>query len=204
VRLVDVLLRRGHLSESALTEAILSGARPAHLDSCDACARRALDLGRWLDDIRATALEAADQAFPPERLALQQSQILRRLEQLDEPARVLAFPAAPVAAPRDASRRRVAPAWVGVAAAAGLVIGVISGQATARLGQESQAVATSPATPAQAPPPPVGPAASDPIPASASLMDLNLDDYTPDSLRLINDMTPSLVPRRYVTAQVSQ
>src|SRR5690606_7636115 len=70
---------------------------------------------------------------PPEKLALQQSQIMRRLEQLDAPPRVIAFPAQAVSAPRTDMGRRVAPAWVGVAAAAGLVIGIIGGQVSARL-----------------------------------------------------------------------
>ncbi len=75
--------------------------------------------------MRVDASKAADEAFPAERLAAQQSQILRRLEQIDEPARVIAFPAATWARlPRSPRARRVAPAWVGVAAAAGLVIGV--------------------------------------------------------------------------------
>jgi len=51
--------------------------------------------GRWyvvqLDDVRATATEAADAAFPPERLLTQQQQIMRRLEQLDQPKRVELF-----------------------------------------------------------------------------------------------------------------
>jgi hypothetical protein len=134
VRLSDRLFRRGHLSERALVDALLTGQRPAHLDRCDICAERAVDLGRWLDDVRVAGVEAADAAFTPERLALQQTQILRRLEQLDQPARVIAFPGQSRSPERDATDRRVAPAWVGVAAAAGLVLGVIGGQVSARFG----------------------------------------------------------------------
>src|SRR5690606_1556546 len=110
----------------------LTGDRPSHLERCDLCAERALLLNRSLTALRQAAVQTAEDAFPAERLAAQQAQILRRLEQLDEPSRVIAFPhARPV--PREAVRRRVAPVWVGVAAAAGLVLGAIGGQMSARL-----------------------------------------------------------------------
>jgi hypothetical protein len=133
VRLADFVLRQGHLSERVIIDAVLSGHRPAHFERCDICAERAVDVARWLDETRAISLETADAAFPPEQLATQRSQILRRLEQLDEPARVISFP-------RHATRfddrawggRRVAASWVAVAAAAGLVVGVIGGHVTAR------------------------------------------------------------------------
>ena len=134
MRLIDGLFRRGHLSERALVDALLSGERPAHLDRCDICADRAVDLGRWLDDVKTAGIEAADAAFSTERLAMQQTQILRRLEQLDQPARVIAFPTQTRLGQRDPNDRRVAPAWLGVAAAAGLVLGLVGGQVSARFG----------------------------------------------------------------------
>lgn len=140
MRLIDGLLRRGHLSERALVDALLSGDRPAHLDRCDICADRAVDLGRWLDDVKTAGIEAADAAFSTERLAMQQTQILRRLEQLDQPARVIAFPTQARLGQRDPNDRRVAPAWVGVAAAAGLVLGLVGGQVTARVGSRPAVV----------------------------------------------------------------
>ena len=140
MRLTDRFFRGGHLSERALVDALLTGDRPAHLDRCDICADRTVDLSRWLDDVRLTGVEAADAAFSPERLALQQTQILRRLEQLDEPARVIAFPNQSRMHDRDVADRRVAPAWVGVAAAAGLVLGVIGGQMSARFGSPTTPV----------------------------------------------------------------
>ncbi len=135
MRLADLVLRQGHLSERSIIDAVMTGDRPAHLDRCDICAGRAVDLGRWLDDVQVLGTEAADAAFPPDHLAAQQAQILRRLEQLDEPSRVISFP-------RYGRRlddsgtggRRVAASWVAVAAAAGLVVGVLSGQWTARIG----------------------------------------------------------------------
>src|SRR5829696_1085524 len=119
MRLVDAILRQGHLSEQTLAEAIMTGDRPLHLDQCDICGERALNLSRALDTVRSAAMDAADDAFPPERLAAQQAQILRRLEQADELTRVIAFPVQiRVDAPPPA-RRRVAAGWIGVAAAAG-------------------------------------------------------------------------------------
>lgn len=134
MRLADLVLRRGHLSDQALAEVWMSGARPAHLDRCDLCADRAVEWSRWLEDVRTTGIEAADAAFPPDRLAVQQAQILRKLEQLDQPSRVIAFPGPPRQAPWEAAARGVAPAWVGIAAAAGLVLGVVGGQLSARIG----------------------------------------------------------------------
>ncbi len=75
--------------------------------------------------------------FTPERLAAQQAQILRRLEQVDSPARVISFPAAMRAERGDAGGRRVAVSWVGVAAAAGIAIGIVGGQVSARLSSDA-------------------------------------------------------------------
>jgi hypothetical protein len=183
VRLSDRLFRRGHLSERALVDALFSGNRPAHLDRCDICADRAVDLGRWLDDVRVAGVEAADAAFTPERLALQQTQILRRLEQLDQPARVIAFPGQTRSGERDSADRRVAPAWVGVAAAAGLVLGVIGGQVSARFGSP-----VSPVVPAQVT------ASGDDSPAAARLsqpdLDLDLEGLGIPAFDTVDGMTP--------------
>lgn len=132
MRLIDVVFRQGHLSEQALIEALIGGDRPAHLDRCDICAERAVAISRWMDEVQRLGDEAAEAVFTPERLAAQQAQIARRLEQVDSPARVIAFPAAG-RAEREGSGRRVAASWVGIAAAAGLVIGVVGGQVSARL-----------------------------------------------------------------------
>ena len=67
------------------------------------------------DELRAEA----DEAFSPERLTFQQAQIARRLETLERPARVLAFPKAARAVISGHSHVR---RWVTVAAAASLII----------------------------------------------------------------------------------
>ncbi len=158
MRLVDFVVRQGHLSEQALAEAIVTGDRPAHIEGCDICAARAVDLGRWLDQVRDAAVMSADRAFPNERLTAQHAQILRRLEQLDEPARVIAFPNQYRLASAPAGARRVASAWVGVAAAAGLFVGAIGGHFSTKAVPPPVSAASAPVNiprpaPATAPPP---------------------------------------------------
>lgn len=124
----DLVFHGGHLPDRALINVCMTGERPAHLDRCDLCAERAIELGRWLDDVRAVGEADVDAVFPAERLAAQQAQIMRRLEQLDQPARVIAFPRhLRPDGPADHSHR-VAPAWIAVAAAAGLVLGIVGSQ----------------------------------------------------------------------------
>jgi hypothetical protein len=191
------MFRQGHVSEAALVEALLTGDRPAHLDRCDLCAERAVELGRWLDDVRAAGLEAADAAFPPDRLAAQQSQILRRLEQLDEPARVIAFPSHYRHDARESARRRIAPAWVGVAAAAGVALGMVGGQLTARLSNPGPSVIPSPAEAPQIVPAtqPAQPAATGLGPREGTLFDTDqdLDRTVLPSVEALDELTPRVV-----------
>jgi hypothetical protein len=188
VRLVDLVIRGGHLSEQALITAVMTGDRPAHLDRCDLCAERAVELGRWLDAVKTTGVESAEAAFTPERLAAQQVQIMRRLEQLDEPARVIAFPSQ-TRRERDATGRRVAAGWLGVAAAAGLVLGVISGQVSARMGMHPVQVRTEQPAAPQAQP--SAEASAEPAgPIDASLLDMDLDSLNVPALAVADSMTP--------------
>jgi hypothetical protein len=194
VRLVDAVFRQGHLSERALIEAVMTGDRPLHLDRCEICADRAVQLGRWLDEVRTAGHEAADAAFTPERLTAQHAQILRKIEQADQPSRVIAFPSFTRADAREGGGRRVAAAWVGVAAAAGLAIGVVGGQVSARLAYRPIAAPTAVAT---APDvlPPIGAESTDPLtgPAGRSILDMNLEMLDVDTLRIIDQSTPSMV-----------
>ena len=187
MRLADLVIRGGHLSESALITAVMTGDRPAHLDRCDLCAERAVELGRWLDAVKTTGVEAAEAAFSPERLAAQQTQIMRRLEQLDEPARVIAFPSHSRLR-RESTGRRVAAGWLGVAAAAGLVLGVISGQWSARLGQHPVQVRTEQLVPAPAQSAPE--TAENVGPIDASLLDIDLDSLNLPAVAVLDAMTP--------------
>lgn len=146
MRLADVVFRQGHLSESALVEAWSSGVRPAHLDRCDICAERALEMSHWLEDVKALGRTDAEAVFTPERLTAQRGQILQRLEQLDRPAKVISFPARKHRTTEISESRRVSPAWLAAAAAAGLTLGVVGVELGHTLGfgtpQPTQIVST--------------------------------------------------------------
>jgi len=189
VRLIDSVFRQGHLAEAALVEAVMTGDRPAHLERCDVCAERAVELGRWLDEARDLGHEAADAAFPAERLAAQQSQILRKLEQLDQPSRVIAFPSQTRLEMREPSGRRVAASWVGVAAAAGLIIGVVGGQITARMGNQPAPPAAAVATQTTPAPAPDDASAT---PVDTSLLDQDFDTIQLKAVEAIDDLTPRM------------
>jgi hypothetical protein len=97
----------------------------AHVRQCAPCRARLTSLSTWLDGLRSDAHQEADAAFSRERLAAQQGQILRRLEAMERPARVLKFPRfAKAISARDSGRQR----WIAAAAAAGLVVGIGLGQ----------------------------------------------------------------------------
>jgi len=200
VRLIDIVFRQGHLSERALIGSVTSGARPAHLDRCDLCAERAVLLARWLDEVQTDATDLADGVFTPERLAAQQHQILRRLEQLDQPVRVISFPAASRAERPALSGRRVAVSWVGVAAAAGLVIGVVGGQVSARLATHA------------VPPPPVTAAAEAVVPGTdlpagpvnTAVFTDPLEDLEVGTLDALNRMTPRFPRLTQISARTGR
>jgi hypothetical protein len=167
--------------------------RPAerHLQTCAECRVRYASYTNWLDSLRSDALSEADEAFGPDRLVAQQAQIARRLEALEHPARVIAFPrfTQPTATPRTPPRR-----WVAAAAAAGLIVGVGLGQVL-----EFGTARTAPEPDRQI-------AISRPAPESARLVqpvshvldETLLDDSelvpsqvrVPESLRYLNDITP--------------
>jgi hypothetical protein len=130
--ILDRLSLNRHLDDAALAEiwsdaALTPGERPAHahLDACASCRVRYTALDEWLQGIGSVARAEADEAFPAERLAAQQSQILRRIEALERPARIIVFPkhTRPAIGERTGARR-----WVAAAAAAGLVVGIAAGQ----------------------------------------------------------------------------
>lgn len=111
-----------------LWSAAVATGQPAadpHLAACAQCRARYAAFTSWLDRIHDDAMGEAEDAFPPERLAAQQAQVMRRLEALERPARVIAFPrfARPVTSSQGHAQR-----WVAAAAAAGLVIGLAAGQ----------------------------------------------------------------------------
>ena len=108
-------------------ESLWQGALPidAHVRACGRCRGRYEALAEWLDDSRAEAIREADEVFTAERLVAQHAQILRRLEALDRPARVIAFPrfSQPTVSVRRGPQR-----WIAAAAAAGLIVGLGAGE----------------------------------------------------------------------------
>ena len=157
--ILDRLIANRHLGDAALAEIWTASAAsgvPAsepHLIECADCRARYEELCAWLDVARNEAFAEADAAFPAERLAAQQAQILRRLEAAERPARVIAFPkfAQPLS-----QRSPLASRWITVAAAAGLVIGVALGQwmdLRHRFGTQPQRTSESVAATAPAPRP---------------------------------------------------
>lgn len=80
---------------------------------------------RLLEAYRAAACAEADAHFDERALEAQRHKILARLAHLGHPARVIRFPKAPSGElPAPSVNRR----WISVAAAAGLLIGVLGGQ----------------------------------------------------------------------------
>lgn len=187
MRLADVVLRRGHLSEAALVEVWSTGIRPAHLDRCDICAERALEISHWLEDVKELGRTDADAVFTGERLTAQRGQILSRLEQLDRPAKVISFPARKTRVADAGEGRRISAGWLAAAAAAGLTVGVISVELSHSLefGSTPTQMAAS-VTPPQVPDQTTG--------ADASILDD--DRYArPElgSLAAMDEMTPRLI-----------
>ncbi len=82
-------------------------------------------LARALEAYRAAAHAEADSHFDERALEAQRVRVMARLEAAGQRARVLTFPGAPAGlrTPGSSSRR-----WISIAAAAGLLIGLVTGQ----------------------------------------------------------------------------
>jgi hypothetical protein len=118
---------------------------------------------------------------------------MRRLEQLDEPARVIAFPSHYRLA-RESSGRKVAPAWIGVAAAAGLILGAFGGQWSARLSSHPIAAAAHPPAVTEPVLDNTGPTtAANAVHASWLDEDQNFDRITVPTLQAFDEATPTAV-----------
>jgi hypothetical protein len=130
-----VIHRACHLQEERLFDSYLAerGGEPLdppvaeHLADCASCGSRYAELASFMDTLRRDGDADADAIFTPERLRIQQQQILRRISLVGRPARVLSFPGRIVRRTIDASTSRTAPRWVAAAAAAGLFVGVAVG-----------------------------------------------------------------------------
>ena len=112
--------------EDASADAADDRAALAHLGTCDRCADQFARLTGKADALRDVAFAQADEVFDDAMLDAQRTRILDRLAHLGHAARVLSFPrrTREVAMPVASGSRR----WVSVAAAAGLIIGLVAGQ----------------------------------------------------------------------------
>lgn len=122
-------LGRGHLTDRQFAElwaaSESAGISHPHLDACADCLARFAVFERWVTGLGDVLRNEADEAFPADRLAVQQAQIARRLETLERPTRVIPFPKAARAVISGNSHVR---RWVTVAAAASLIAGFSLGQ----------------------------------------------------------------------------
>jgi hypothetical protein len=103
-----------------------------------------------LEAYRAAACAEADAVFDDQALETQRHKILAKLAHLGHPARVIRFPKAPLG---DINTSAINRRWVSVAAAAGLIIGVLGGQFVHLVPQQNRRVtpmaASAPSAPAQ-------------------------------------------------------
>jgi hypothetical protein len=132
---VSFLNRAGfdrHLNEAELAAAWADeridgqpeGPRQVHLRNCGECRAQYAAFTGWLEAAAADGRAEADEAFPADRLAAQQSHIMRRLEAMGRPAKILTFPrfAGPISVQHSTRQR-----WIASAAAAGLIVGIALG-----------------------------------------------------------------------------
>lgn len=124
-------MRPAHLSDDRLVELYFtetpSAVEQQHLGGCAACDHRRSRIAHLLDETGQAGVEDLEDAFPAERLARQQLQIMERVEMAAGPARVIAFPSAPAPSVTISSTRWTS-RWVAAAAVAGLVVGVAAGR----------------------------------------------------------------------------
>ena len=167
--------------------------RPAesHLRTCSDCRARYSAFTSWLDGMRTEIHAEADEIFTRERLTTQQNQIFRRLESLEHPARIIAFPrfARPVSV-QPGGRRR----WIAAAAAVGLITGVGLGQLfeSSRHTRQGDSIAqTRVVSPSNDAPRQIQPvSASNDDEAFLSEPEVTSQARVPDSLQYLNAITP--------------
>jgi hypothetical protein len=130
-----VIVRARHLHEERLFDCYvaeqsgepLDGPSAGHLAGCQECRARLADLSRFMDGLREEAEAETDELFTAHDLRAQQQHILRRIEHLGHPARVLSFPARLMRRHFAGTARTIAPRWAAAAAAAGMFVGLGAG-----------------------------------------------------------------------------
>lgn len=105
-----------------------------------------------LEKYRAAACAEADAVFDDQALEQQRHKILAKLAHLGHPAKVIRFPKAPLGEINTSAINR---RWISVAAAAGLIIGLLGGQLVHLVPQQQarrlapMATSIAPSAPAQ-------------------------------------------------------
>ena len=148
-----------------------------------------------LEAYRAAAWAEADAHFDDRALEGQRHKILAKLAHLGHPAKVIRFPKAPLGeVPPARPNRR----WISVAAAAGLLIGLLGGQLVHIVPQPSRRLAPMATTIA----PSAAPSLPAFVPASAPVDDgllgeieLVMQARTANELRALDDFTSFADPR---------
>lgn len=141
-----------------------------------------------LEAYRAAACAEADAHFDDHALETQRHRILARLAHLGHPAKVIRFPRAPYG---DLQASTVNRRWISVAAAAGLIIGLLGGQLVHLVPQQTRRLA--PMATSMAPSAPPRPAF---VPVSAPVDDgllgeieLVMQARTANELRALDEFT---------------
>jgi hypothetical protein len=154
----------------------------------DSSEQERIALEASLERYRVAACAEADAIFDDKALEQQRHKILDKLGHLGHPARVIRFPRAPQG---DVTARAINRRWVSVAAAAGLIIGLLGGQLVHLLPQQRRLapVATSIA--------PSAPSASPFLKISAPIDDGLLDEIEvamsfrgANELHALDELTP--------------
>ena len=135
---------------------------------------------------------------PAERLAAQHAQILRKIEQIEEPVRVLEFPKPQARSRAVGPLRRVSPGWLGVAAAAGLAVGVVGGHFSAHFDGVSAPASTESVEAVPASPAPDSQPSG--RPGGMMLFDVDLEGVAPATLRDMDEYTPRLIPASQIAS----
>jgi len=149
-----------------------------------------------LTQYRAAACAEADAHFDDRALEAQRHKILARLAHLGHPAKVIRFPKAGAV---DATAGNLNRRWISVAAAAGLIIGLLGGQLVHLVPQAQAPRRVSPIASAMPPSTPSGPVF---LPVSASADDGLLGEVeivmqarTASELRALDELT--LLPDKH-------
>ena len=142
-----------------------------------------------LERYRASACAEADAVFDDKALEQQRHRILDKLAHLGHPARVIRFPRAPHG---DVATGSINRRWISVAAAAGLIIGLLGGQLVHLVPQPRRLspMATSYAPSAPTPPSPFLQISAPVDDGLLSEIELAMEDRGAKVLRALDEFTP--------------